>query len=343
MTEAFRDIRWGMIGVGSVAEHKSGPAFAKAQGGRLTAVASRREETAAAYAARHGVEKVFATPAALIQSGEIDAVYIATPPSSHAALALQVAQAGKPCCIEKPMAVFYGDAQRIRETFAAVSIPLFVSYYRRSLPRFLQVAEWISKDEIGAVREVLWVLKRKSITTAHAQNWRVSALEAPGGLFEDLACHGLDVFDMLLGPITRIDRALLTASSGSIVPDRVQASWCHGDHVKGIGDWDFAAEGRADSITITGENGVIRFSMFENEAVELERNKRIVRLAIDNPVPIQLHHVEAINAHLTNGRMHPSTADSAIRTAWATDQILRGPTTDIAGFLFTASGEPAIL
>lgn len=68
----MRDIRWGMIGVGSVAEHKSGPAFARAEGGRLAGVASRCVDAADDYAARHGVELVFDTPTALIESDDID-------------------------------------------------------------------------------------------------------------------------------------------------------------------------------------------------------------------------------------------------------------------------------
>ena len=335
MDNAVQDIRWGMIGVGSVAEHKSGPAFAQAKGGRLAGVASRRADAAADYAARHGVERVFDTPTALIESNEIDAVYIATPPASHAALALQVARANKPCCIEKPMTVLYPDAEEIRDVFAAAGIPLFVSYYRRSLPRFLQVAQWIGQHPIGAIREVAWVLKRTASASAPgtAQHWRIDAREAPGGLFEDLACHGLDLFDLLLGPILRIEHARLSATDAAAdVPDRVQATWRHGGDIRGVGDWDFAAAERADTVIITGDAGTIRFSMFENMPLELIRGGDTLRRSIDHPVPIQLHHVEAMNAHLRNGPPHPSTGDSALRTAWATDTILRGPATEIAGF-----------
>jgi 1,5-anhydro-D-fructose reductase (1,5-anhydro-D-mannitol-forming) len=325
MHSAAHMIRWGMIGVGSVAVHKSGPAFVTARGGRLAGVASRRVEMAAKYAERHRVEHVFESPAALIESDEIDAVYIATPPSSHAELALQVARANKPCCIEKPMSVFYRDAQAIRDAFSAAGVPLFVSYYRRSLPRFLEVARCIREQKIGAIRAVRWELKRKPAAAATADNWRIDTREAPGGLFEDLACHGLDLFDMLFGPILGIDYSLLAATDGASVPDRVEAIWHHADGITGAGEWDFAAGERADSVTITGQAGTIRFSMFENEPIVVEgRDGIFLRQSIDNPVPIQLHHVEAMNAHLLLGAEHPSTGDSAIRTAWATDRILRG-------------------
>lgn len=331
MSTKSKQIRWGMIGVGSVAERKSGPAFSLARGGRLVAVASRHTDTATAYARRHAVGRVFDTPEELIESSDVDAVYIATPPASHASLALQVAGAGKPCCVEKPMAVFYNDAVAIQTAFAALAMPLFVSYYRRSLPRFLQVGAWIRRSAIGTIKEVRWELGRMASPTGKA-NWRIDSREAPGGLFEDLACHGLDLFDLLCGPVHRVEDANLTVTFGATVPDRVSAEWRHVNGIRGIGTWDFAAAERMDAVTLIGSAGEIRFSMFENEQIELATGTEAARLMIDNPEPIQLHHVEAMNVHLATGVEHPSMVDSAIRTAWVTDQILRGPHTRCHGF-----------
>lgn len=336
MSKPSQLIRWGMIGVGSVAERKSGPAFAMARGGRLVAVASRRTEAATAYARRHAVERVFETPEALMESSDVDAVYIATPPASHATLALRVASAGKPCCIEKPMAVFYRDAEAIRTAFAAATLPLFVSYYRRSLSRFLQINTWIRRAAIGAVREVHWELRRTASPAAKA-NWRINPQEAPGGLFEDLACHGLDLFDLFCGPILRIEHARLSSTIATAVPECVSAEWRHANGIRGIGVWDFDASERTDAVTLVGSAGTIRFSMFEDEPVELATNSGTARLMLDHPVPIQLNHVEAMNAHLVHGAGHPSMVD--IRTAWVTDQILRGPHTNCIGFRLAENAE----
>jgi 1,5-anhydro-D-fructose reductase (1,5-anhydro-D-mannitol-forming) len=114
-------------------------------------------------------------------------------------------------------------------------------------------------------------------------------------------------------------------------------TWRHLGDIRGVSDWDFAAAERADAVTITGAAGSIRFSMFENVPLELIRGGDILRRSIDHPVPIQLHHVEAMNAHLRNGPTHPSTGHSALRTAWATDTILRGPATEVAGIRLAGS------
>ncbi|RON05549.1 hypothetical protein BK658_02090 [Pseudomonas brassicacearum] len=89
-------VRWGMIGCGSVAERKSGPAFYKAPGSALVAVMGRRLEAVQDYAARHGIERFYTDAESLIADPEVDAVYIATPPDSHHAYSLLVAAAGKP-------------------------------------------------------------------------------------------------------------------------------------------------------------------------------------------------------------------------------------------------------
>ena len=85
-------VRWGMVGCGAVTEKKSAPAYYQVPGSELTAVAARRPSAAKAYAARHGIVSVFDDPDDLIRSPHVDAVYIATPPSSHFALALGVAE-----------------------------------------------------------------------------------------------------------------------------------------------------------------------------------------------------------------------------------------------------------
>src|SRR6187399_305572 len=74
-------LRWGILGCGDVCEVKSGPAFQKASGSALVAVMRRDEEKAADFARRHGVPRFYADADALIADPEVDAVYVATPPS----------------------------------------------------------------------------------------------------------------------------------------------------------------------------------------------------------------------------------------------------------------------
>ena len=130
---SLQEIRWGIIGCGNVTEVKSGPAFHKAEGSRLTAVMRRDGELAADYAKRHGVGRWYTDADELIHDPEVDAVYIATPPAQHLPYTLQAAQAGKPVYVEKPMALHAGECIEMAEACRQAGVPLFVAYYRRAL------------------------------------------------------------------------------------------------------------------------------------------------------------------------------------------------------------------
>ena len=134
-------IRWGFIGCGQVTEKKSGPAFAKAEGSAIEAVMSRDKAKASSYAQRHNIGKWYTDAMDLINDPNVDAVYIATPPSSHATYAIMAMKAGKPVYIEKPMAQSYEECMRINHVSRETGVPCFVAYYRRYLPYFLKVKE----------------------------------------------------------------------------------------------------------------------------------------------------------------------------------------------------------
>ena len=316
-------VRWGMIGCGDVTERKSAPAFSQAEGSSLVAVASRTPSSARAYAARHGIERVFEDPDDLIRCPDVDAVYIATPPSSHLALGMRVAEAGKPCCVEKPLANSHGDAAARVAAFEAAGLPLFVAYYRRCLPRFEQVKRWIDAGAIGEVRHVHWTLMRPPSAGDLAGDgaWRTDSKEAPGGYFDDLACHGLDLFDFLFGPIHEASGVTRNQQGLYEVPDSVAACWSHESGATGTGFWNFAAGASEEEVRIVGSKGRILFSVFEEAPVVLEAGAAIETLDIPNPDPIQFHHVERMIEHLGGGEAHPSLGVSAARTQWAMDRI----------------------
>lgn len=318
------EIRWGMIGCGDVAEHKSGPAFSRLPGSRLAAVSSRRPEKARDYAARHGVELVFETADELIASDRVDAVYIATPPASHLELALRVAAAGKPCCVEKPIALDHGEARAMVTAFAEAGQPLFIAYYRRCLPRFEAIRTWIEEGRIGEVRHVHWTLTRPPSAgdLAGKAAWRVDPQQAPGGYFDDLAGHGLDLFDHYFGPIDQV--AGMTARQAMLyaVPDAFTACWVHAGGITGTGYWNFAAGEHRDEVLVTGSTGHIRFAVFSDMPVVLAVDGGEEAHEIAHPAIIQEPHVAAMVRQLHGGAAHPSTGETAARTALVCDRIL---------------------
>ena len=132
--DGISQVNWGFIGCGEVTEKKSGPAFNMVEGSRVVAVMSRREEKARSYAERHGVKRWYTDPSSLVLDPEVNAVYIATPPSTHATFAIMAMKAGKAVYVEKPMASNYEDCCRINRISRQTGVSCFVAYYRRYLP-----------------------------------------------------------------------------------------------------------------------------------------------------------------------------------------------------------------
>ena len=317
--------KWGIIGCGNVTEIKSGPAYKKVDGFDLHAVMRRDVEKAKDYAFRHHVPTFYGDANALINNPEIDAIYIATPPDSHAYYALKVAEAGKICCIEKPMATTYKECLQINNAFEEKKIPLFVAYYRRSLPRFTKVKSWLDTNRIGEIRHINWHLSKpaNAIDLSTNYNWRTDSEIAFGSYFDDLASHGIDLFIHLLGDVKNAQGIAVNQQGLYTAMDSITGSWIHESGVTGSGSWNFASEKREDAVEIYGEKGKISFSVFDEKPIVLEHGNHKESLIIENPENIQLFHVENMKNDLTKGKAHPSTGKTALHTTWVLEKILK--------------------
>jgi 1,5-anhydro-D-fructose reductase (1,5-anhydro-D-mannitol-forming) len=318
------NVRWGIIGCGDVTEKKSGPAYQKTGGFEIKSVMRRDIGKAEDYARRHNIDKYGADADALINDPEIDAVYIATPPDTHKYYALKVAEAGKPCCIEKPMAPTYADCVAISKVFEEKQIPLFVAYYRRSLPRFLMVKQWIDEGRIGTVRNLHWHLTKvpSAVDISGEYNWRTDAQIAAAGYFEDLASHGLDLFIYFFGDVKEVSGVSLNQQGLYTAKDAVAASWLHESGVTGTGSWNFGAFKRDDAVIIYGSEGTISFAVFEDVPLVLTNAGGREEVIVEHPENIQLYHVQNMREHLLGNMEHPSTGRTGAHTNWVLDKIV---------------------
>ncbi|MFV5700380.1 Gfo/Idh/MocA family protein [Flavobacterium sp. XS2P12] len=324
MIEKTKVIRWGILGCGDVTEMKSGPAYQKTDGFKIEAVMRRDAGKASDYAKRHGIDKFYTNGDDLINDPEIDAIYIATPPDTHKYYGLKVAQAGKICCIEKPLAPNYQDSLAIYEAFAAKNIPLFVAYYRRTLPRFEQIKTWLDYNSIGEVRHIRWHLSKATTTQdlSGEYNWRTDSEIATGGYFDDLASHGLDLFIHLLGNIKEVSGISLNQQGLYSAKDAATACWVHESGITGTGSWNFGCYEREDKVEIFGSKGKITFSVFENEPLVLSNEQGKTEVFVEHPENIQLYHAKQMREHLLGNSKHPSTGLTGAHTSWVMDKII---------------------
>lgn len=317
--------RWGIIGCGDVCEVKSAPAYQQVEGFELLAVMSRSLDKAQDFAKRHGVAKYYNNAQALIDDPDINAVYIATPPDSHYQFALQVAKAGKVCCVEKPMALDFVQCCEMEQAFKKQNIPLFVAYYRRSLPAFIQIKQWLDAQKIGQVRHIDWQYIRppSAIDLAKTPNWRTQKEVAKAGYFEDIASHGLDLMTFFLGKVKHAQGVASNQQGLYSAYDAVAASLLFENGVTGTGHWNFAASRNIDNVSIIGELGQINFSVFGDSPATLSTPEKTIERDMLKPSPIQGDFVQAIADHLVGDAIHPSMAESGAHTNWVMDAILR--------------------
>ncbi|MFN2203189.1 MAG: Gfo/Idh/MocA family protein [Caldilineaceae bacterium] len=320
-----KTIRWGIIGVGDVTEVKSGPALQKAQNSELVAVMRRNADKAKDYAQRHSVPKWYDDADALIADPDVDVVYIATPPYAHKPYTVAVAAAGKPVYVEKPMALNYDECEEMVGACRAASVPLWVAYYRRALPRFLRVRQLLEANAIGEVRFVNVRLTQQppmEYFSSATLPWRVQPEIAGGGLFVDLASHTLDVLDYLLSPIARAAGHATNQAAMYEAEDIVSASWVHESGVHGLGVWCFTCGEKQDKIEFVGTSGSITLSCFGTEPVLLHHGDNVTQYAEETPQHIQLPLIQTIVDELNGSGHCPSTGESGARTTRVMDAIL---------------------
>ena len=323
-----KSINWGIIGVGNVTEVKSGPAFYKSKHSSLVAVMRRNAAKAEDFAKRHDVPKWFSNADDLINNPGVDAIYIATPPDSHALYAIKAMKAGKPVYVEKPMAKNYTECMEMLKVSKETNMPLRVAYYRRTLPAFLKTKELIEEGVIG--KPLLVNIKLYKQATEKNQkledmHWHVKPEIAGAGHFFDLASHQFDFLDFVFGEITEVKGSAANLAGLYPAEDTVSGSWKHKSGVVGNGSWCFIVDKNSveDYIQIIGEKGEICLPCFSHGALKLTTDKGIEEMTFENPKHISQNLVEQVVDDFCGVRKCVSTGESAARTSWVLDEFVR--------------------
>ena len=322
----MKTIRWGMIGCGAVAEVKSGPGFYKATNSALVAVTSADQAMTQSFAQRHHVAKAFDTSEQLVADAEVDAVYVATPPSSHKPLSLLVAKAGKHVYVEKPMAMRFEECREIVDVCEQQGVRLFVAFYRRAMPRFLKVKEWIDSGAIGEVRNVRAVQHQPPAPEDLSRDtlpWRLKPEVAGGGKFLDMGIHELDLFDFLFGAIEEVHGIASNRAGLYDVEDTVTATWRHASGMQGYGSWCYVCGHGEDFVEIVGSKGRIEFEFFSDKPLRLTNEAGIQEANIPNPPHVQQPFIQSIVDDLNGLAPCPGNVESAVRSTWVADEVLK--------------------
>ena len=284
-------IYWGIIGCGDVTELKSGPAFNKVSYSELVAVMRRDAEKAKDYAQRHNVPKYYSDGYELINDPAINAIYIATPPGSHEEYAMAAINAGKPVYVEKPMAIDFAAANNITQLAKEKNVKLTVAHYRNAQPFFRKIKELLNTGTIGTIEKVRLVFNRTALSEADLTQpqkaWRVDPAVSGGGLFHDMAPHQLGLMLYFFGAVKEISGSAVNTNPVYKAPDRVEAKLLFENGVAFNGSWDFNAAANADDCIISGSNGSIRFPVFGEHEMVIEKNAAEEKISFEAPYHVQ--------------------------------------------------------
>lgn len=324
----MKEISWGFIGCGEVTEKKSGPAFAEVKGSHVEAVMSRSENKARTYAEHHHIRKWYTDAQELIDDPDINAIYIATPPSSHATYTIMAMRAGKPVYVEKPLAASYDDCVRINRISEQTGVPCYVAYYRRYLPYFQKVKEIIHGGIIGNITNVqvrFSVPPRElDYNSTKELPWRLQPDISGGGYFYDLAPHQLDLLQDLFGIIVKAHGYCTNRAHLYAAEDTISACFRFESGLVGSGSWCFVGHQSAkeDCIDVVGEKGMLSFSVFNYDPIRLITSEGVTKIEVKNPPYVQLPIIRNVIEDLQGISICTSTCVSATPTNWVMDRIL---------------------
>jgi len=189
-------VRWGIIGLGRIADTEIAPAITASPQGELRGVVSRDQGRAEAFAGRHGAVRALTSFDELLADPDVDAVYIATPNALHADEVVAAAAAGKHVMCDKPLALSVADARRAVAACAKAAVRLGITFQTRFHDSFGRFREAVQDGSLGEIRVVQVEM---SPGRTLLKGWRTDPALAGLGAINNLGVHAFDLIGWLLG------------------------------------------------------------------------------------------------------------------------------------------------
>jgi predicted dehydrogenase len=197
-------VRLGLIGLGNIGQHHAGYLSAGKVGrAELLAVC----DAFPAKLEKHKALKTFTDGEALIRSGLVDAVIIATPHYQHTTLGIAALNQGLHIMVEKPISAHKADAERLIAAHRRNPKFVFAGMFQlRAEPRYLKIQKLIKSGELGQLVRMSWIMTDWFRTEAYyaSGGWRATWKGEGGGVLLNQCLHNLDAMQWLLGLPARL-------------------------------------------------------------------------------------------------------------------------------------------
>jgi D-xylose 1-dehydrogenase (NADP+, D-xylono-1,5-lactone-forming) len=188
-------IRWGILSTARIARKAMIPALKESPLAEVSAVASRNEEKARAFANPLGIRKVYGSYDALLADPEIDAIYNPLPNHLHKDWTIRAAEAGKHILCEKPLALNVEDVQAMIDAARANSVQLMEAFMYRHHPRITAARQMLDEGAIGELRtiETAFTFMLDDFSNIRYQP------ELGGGALLDVGCYCVSISRLMAG------------------------------------------------------------------------------------------------------------------------------------------------
>ena len=187
-------VRWGLLSTANINQAVIPPIRASERG-EVTAVASRSQKSADAYAAEWNIPMAFGSYAAMLESDAVDAVYISLPNHLHAEWSIKAMQNGKHVLCEKPFALTVDEVDRVAAVAEETGMVIAEAFMYRHHPQTKLAGELIRSGKLGEVTVVRGVFTFKM---GGRENVRLVP-EWGGGSLWDVGCYPMSYAQFLLG------------------------------------------------------------------------------------------------------------------------------------------------
>lgn len=191
-------VRIGVIGMGGMGtNHAKGIRDGLVERAVLTAISDVEKDKSDEFPDA----KYFSDPDELLDSGNVDAVLIATPHYAHTALGIKALEKGFHVLVEKPISVHKADAEKLiaahrndKQVFAAM-------FNVRTDWKFRAVKKLVDGGELGEILRVNWIVTDWFRTEAYyaSGGWRATWEGEGGGVLLNQCPHQLDLLQWICG------------------------------------------------------------------------------------------------------------------------------------------------
>lgn len=320
-------IRWGIIGLGDIAENNFVPALKRAADSQLVSVFSRSAEKGKAFCAKYGVPRAYDNLDKMLADAELDAVYIASPNGVHAEQSVAAARAGKHVLVDKPMALTEADGERMIRAAEDNKVRLDVAYRQRYHAAHIEARNRVQSGVLGEIQ------------LAKAQNflggarpywpklpgWRNEPVLSGSGSIVAQAVHAVDLLRYLMDseitevrcitdetpsrPVEEMTLSLFKFDNGALGHVESGAVVRRSDNDAVL----YGSEGKISCLNTLGRSEVPRVQEVVVEAGAPGAREVRIPFADDTWVTRTVPLIEAFNRLITHGEPTGMSAENGLK------------------------------